>query len=103
MILQGVYTALVTPFCNGKVDYEAFKALLERQIAGNVSFSRRSCIGICLSVVRGFRTFRFLLPYGGRNFRKRSERDDDSCCIVNSAMLQGCFGQKCGFFSGGGI
>ena len=37
MNLQGVYTALVTPFRNGKVDYEAFKALLERQIAGKVA------------------------------------------------------------------
>ena len=37
MILQGVYTALVTPFCNGKVDYDALKALLERQIAGKVA------------------------------------------------------------------
>ena len=34
---QGVYRALVTPFRNGKVDYEAFKALLERQIAGKVA------------------------------------------------------------------
>ena len=37
MKLQGVYTALATPFRNGKVDYEALKALLERQIAGNVA------------------------------------------------------------------
>ena len=37
MILQGVYTALVTPFRNGRVDYEAFEALLERQIAGKVA------------------------------------------------------------------
>ena len=37
MVLQGVYTALVTPFRNGKVDYEAFEALLERQIAGKVA------------------------------------------------------------------
>ena len=37
MILQGVYTALVTPFRNGKVDYEALEALLERQIAGKVA------------------------------------------------------------------
>jgi len=32
-MLQGVYTALVTPFnMDGSVDYEAFKALVERQI-----------------------------------------------------------------------
>ena len=37
MVLQGVYTALVTPFCNGKVDYPAFEALLEAQIAGKVA------------------------------------------------------------------
>lgn len=37
MVLQGVYTALVTPFCNGKVDYAAFEALLEAQIAGKVA------------------------------------------------------------------
>ena len=37
MILQGVYTALVTPFRNGKVDYDALTALLERQIAGKVA------------------------------------------------------------------
>ena len=37
MILQGVYTALATPFRNGKVDYQAFEALLERQIAGKVA------------------------------------------------------------------
>lgn len=37
MVLQGVYTALVTPFRNGKVDYEAMSALLERQIAGKVA------------------------------------------------------------------
>ena len=34
MILQGVYTALVTPFRGGDVDYEALAALLERQIEG---------------------------------------------------------------------
>ncbi|MBQ9786674.1 MAG: 4-hydroxy-tetrahydrodipicolinate synthase [Lentisphaeria bacterium] len=37
MKLQGVYTALATPFRNGKVDYEALEALLERQIAGKVA------------------------------------------------------------------
>ncbi len=35
--LKGVYTALVTPFANGKVDYEALKALVESQIAGKVA------------------------------------------------------------------
>lgn len=37
MLLQGVYTALVTPFNNGKVDWKAFESLLEKQIAGKVS------------------------------------------------------------------
>ena len=32
-MLQGVYTALVTPFnTDGSVDFEAFKALVQRQI-----------------------------------------------------------------------
>ena len=29
----GVGCALVTPFCDGKVDFSAFEALIERQIA----------------------------------------------------------------------
>lgn len=33
----GVYTALVTPFKNGKIDYNAFKTLIENQIAGGVA------------------------------------------------------------------
>ena len=37
MLLQGVYTALVTPFRNGEVDYAALTALLEAQIAGKVA------------------------------------------------------------------
>ncbi len=36
MKYQGLYTAIVTPFKNGQVDYEAFKALIETQIAGGV-------------------------------------------------------------------
>ena len=35
--LKGVYTALVTPLANGKVDYEALKSLVEAQIAGKVA------------------------------------------------------------------
>lgn len=35
--LQGCFTAIVTPFRNGKVDYKAFKALVEEQIAGGVA------------------------------------------------------------------
>lgn len=35
--LKGVYTALVTPLANGKVDYEALKRLVEQQIAGKVA------------------------------------------------------------------
>ncbi|MBR7156752.1 MAG: 4-hydroxy-tetrahydrodipicolinate synthase [Lentisphaeria bacterium] len=37
MELKGVYTALVTPFRNGEVDYAALTALLEAQIAGKVA------------------------------------------------------------------
>ncbi len=37
MKLQGVYTALVTPFRDGKVDYETLAALVERQIAAGVA------------------------------------------------------------------
>ena len=36
MKYQGLYTAIGTPFKNGKVDYDAFKALIEAQIAGGV-------------------------------------------------------------------
>lgn len=34
---RGVFTALVTPFRDGAVDYEAFDALVERQLAAGVS------------------------------------------------------------------
>ena len=37
MNISGCYTALVTPFRNGKVDYEAMGRLLEQQIANGVS------------------------------------------------------------------
>ena len=37
MEFKGVYTALITPFRNGAVDYDALKALVEKQIAGNVA------------------------------------------------------------------
>lgn len=36
MKYQGLYTAIVTPFKNGAVDYDAYKALIEAQIAGGV-------------------------------------------------------------------
>jgi 4-hydroxy-tetrahydrodipicolinate synthase len=36
MRFSGTYTALITPFRNGSVDVEAFRALIERQIAGGV-------------------------------------------------------------------
>jgi 4-hydroxy-tetrahydrodipicolinate synthase len=36
MQLQGVYTALVTPFKNGQIDYAKLRELVERQIAGGV-------------------------------------------------------------------
>ena len=37
MLFQGVYTALVTPFKNGRIDWKAFETLLENQIAGKVA------------------------------------------------------------------
>lgn len=37
MQFQGCYTALVTPFRNGVVDYSALEAILEAQIAGGVA------------------------------------------------------------------
>lgn len=36
MSFQGTYTALITPFREGAVDVEAFRALVERQIEGGV-------------------------------------------------------------------
>lgn len=33
---QGTYTAIVTPFKNGEVDYDAYAKLIERQIEGGV-------------------------------------------------------------------
>lgn len=36
MKYQGLYTAIVTPFKDGQVDYDAYKALIEAQIAGGV-------------------------------------------------------------------
>jgi len=37
MTLQGCYTAIVTPFRNGQVDYAALKALVAAQLAGGVA------------------------------------------------------------------
>lgn len=37
-ILRGLGTALVTPFRDGKVDYEAFGALVDRQVMAGVDF-----------------------------------------------------------------
>jgi 4-hydroxy-tetrahydrodipicolinate synthase len=37
MLLSGCYTAIVTPFRNGQVDYKALGDLLSRQLAGGVS------------------------------------------------------------------
>ena len=36
MKYQGLYTAIVTPFKNDKVDYDALQTLVEAQIAGGV-------------------------------------------------------------------
>lgn len=35
-MFQGTHTALITPFRNGEVDTEAFRALIERQVEGGV-------------------------------------------------------------------
>jgi 4-hydroxy-tetrahydrodipicolinate synthase len=35
-MFRGAYTALITPFKNGKVDYSALEALVENQIAGGI-------------------------------------------------------------------
>lgn len=35
-MFQGTHTALITPFRNGKVDTEAFRALIDRQVEGGV-------------------------------------------------------------------
>ena len=37
MQIQGCYTALVTPFRNGEVDYPALKEIVEAQVAGGVA------------------------------------------------------------------
>lgn len=37
MHFSGTYTALITPFRDGKIDVPAFKALIDRQIAGNIT------------------------------------------------------------------
>ena len=37
MIIQGVYTALVTPMLNGEVDYATLRELVEMQVAGKVA------------------------------------------------------------------
>lgn len=37
MTFQGTYTALITPFSNGKIDVTSFEQLIERQIAGGVT------------------------------------------------------------------
>lgn len=36
-MFQGTYTALITPFRNGTVDYEAFRALIDRQAAAGIT------------------------------------------------------------------
>jgi 4-hydroxy-tetrahydrodipicolinate synthase len=35
-MFRGAYTALITPFKNGKVDYAALEALIEYQISGGI-------------------------------------------------------------------
>lgn len=37
MKISGCYTALVTPFLNGKVDYDCLEKLLEQQVSGGVT------------------------------------------------------------------
>ena len=35
-MFAGTYTALITPFRDGQVDYDGFRQLIEAQIAGGV-------------------------------------------------------------------
>ena len=42
MQLQGVYTALVTPFTDGEIDYTQLRELVELQIAGELTVLFRS-------------------------------------------------------------
>ena len=35
---RGCGTALITPFKNGAVDYDAYATLVDRQVAGGVDF-----------------------------------------------------------------
>jgi 4-hydroxy-tetrahydrodipicolinate synthase len=35
-MLKGLFTAIITPFKNGKIDEDAFSRLIETQIAGGV-------------------------------------------------------------------
>lgn len=37
LMFQGTYTALITPFKNGTVDYDAFRALIDRQAAAGIT------------------------------------------------------------------
>ncbi len=39
-MLKGAITALVTPFKNGRIDEEAYRALIERQIRGRDPWTR---------------------------------------------------------------
>ena len=34
--MEGAFTALITPFANGKIDYKAFESLVEKQISGGI-------------------------------------------------------------------
>ena len=38
MELKGCGTALITPFSDGEVDYEAFAALVDRQVEAGIDF-----------------------------------------------------------------
>jgi 4-hydroxy-tetrahydrodipicolinate synthase len=37
MSFQGTYTAIITPFCEGKIDTESFRKHIEQQVAGGVT------------------------------------------------------------------
>ena len=59
--LTGCGTALITPFRNGEVDYEAFAALTDRQVAAGIGDDAIVCHIIELLTVAFINTY--TIPY----------------------------------------